>query len=315
MAHIVGLYIHAGHQLLDLAGPLDAFQGANDMSGQALYAFRIISHAGGPIDGAAGARIETIAAAESTCDTLIAVGGKIERMSHPDEIGAMLHLAGGASRIASVCTGAFLLAKAGLLDGKRATTHWSCARRLQQEYPATIVEPDRIFTADGHLWTSAGVSAGIDLALALIEADHGAELARAVARELVVYYRRPGGQSQFSAMAQLEPQSDRMRSVLAFVREHLQESLPIERLAEAACLSPRQFGRVFREETGETPSQAVERLRVEAARARLRDGSEPVEQIAAAVGFSDPERMRRAFVKRYGQPPQAVRRLARALPA
>lgn len=315
MAHVVGFYIHTGHQLLDLAGPLDAFHAANEAAGRDLYALRIFSHSGGTVRGHAGARMESMIAAERGCDTLIVIGGNKDRLRHPDEVEAIRRLAGAASRIASVCTGAFLLAQAGFLDGRRATTHWSCTRRLQEAYPSVIVEPDRIFTSDGPVWTSAGVSAGIDLALAMIEADHGTDLARAVARELVVYYRRPGGQSQFSTMADLEPKSDRMRDVLSFMREHLSEPLPVERLADAAHLSLRQFGRLFREETGETPSQAVERLRVEAARVRLRDGIEPIEQIAAAVGFTDPERMRRAFVKRFGHPPQAVRRLARALPA
>ena len=217
----------------------------------------------------------------------------------------------GTPRLASVCIGAFLLAEAGLLDGRRATTHWSCVRDLRQRFPAVTVEGDRIFVADGPVWTSAGVTAGIDLALALIETDHGRDLVRSVARELVVYHRRPGGQSQFSAMSELEPASDRMRLALAFAREHLAEPLTVERLADAARLSPRQFGRAFHRETGETPARAVERLRVEAARLRLQDGAEPVEFIARAVGFNDPERMRRAFVKRYGQPPQAVRRLDR----
>ena len=171
------------------------------------------------------------------------------------------------------------------------------------------MEPDRIFVADGPVWTSAGVTAGIDLALALVEADHGAVLAREVARELVVYHRRPGGQSQFSALSQMEPDSDRMRLALAFAREHLAEPLPLERLAEAARLSPRQFGRAFRKATGETPAKAVERLRVEAARLRLDEGGEPVELIARAVGFNDPERMRRAFVKPLANP--AVRQACR----
>ena len=237
------------------------------------------------------------------------VGGEIRLIRHPDEAAAVGRLAVHATRIASICTGAFLLAEAGLLNGRRVTTHWSRARDLQQGYPAVTVDADRIFVADGPIWTSAGISAGIDLALALIEADYGVDLARAVARELVVYHRRPGGQSQFSALSQMEPESDRMRMALAFAREHLAEPLSIERLAEAAKLSARQFGRTFRHETGETPAKAIERLRVEAARLRVQEGSEPIEFIARAVGFNDPERMRRAFVKRYGQPPQAMRRV------
>lgn len=258
--------------------------------------------------GNAGVLIDTRPFREAICDMLVVVGGEIERMRYPEEIAAVKHLSAGASRVAGVCTGAFLLAEAGLLDGRRATTHWSCANELRQKYPSVLVQPDRIFVADDPVWTSAGITAGIDLALALIEVDHGIDLARSVARRLVVYHRRPGGQSQFSTLSLLEPESDRMRIALTFAREHLAEPLPLERLAAAVGLSARQFGRRFRQETGETPAQAVERLRVEAARLRLQNGPEPIEVISWAVGFRDPERMRRAFVKRFGQSPQATRR-------
>jgi transcriptional regulator GlxA family with amidase domain len=311
MAHPVDFYVYPGHQLLDLAGPLDAFRAANEAAGKLLYRCRVVSKSGGQVAGNAGIPLGTHAARGNRAATLVVVGGAIAAMTLPGEVAVVKRLAARAVRIASVCTGSFLLAEAGLLTGRLATTHWSCAARLAQRYPLVHVEADRIFVADGRIWTSAGISAGIDLALALIEADHGVELARAVARELVVYHRRPGGQSQFSIMAQLEPASDRMRNVLAFAREHLAETLSLERLAEVARLSARQFGRAFRQETGETPAKAVERLRLEAALCRVREGSEPVEQIAKAVGFNDPERMRRAFVKHYGQPPQAMRRFAR----
>lgn len=312
MTHTIGCYIPPDHQLLDLAGPLDAFDAANKTAGKQLYTWRCLSKAGGFMTSGTGLRIETTPAADdTTCETLLVIGGVIDAMRHPDEVAVVRRLASGALRVASVCTGAFLLAAAGLLDGRRATTHWSRARALQDSFPAVLVEADRIYVADGPVWTSAGITAGIDLALALIEADHGVALARQVSRELVVYHRRPGGQSQFSTLSQLEPESDRMRIALAFAREHLSESLPIERLADAVRLSPRQFSRAFRQQTGETPAKAIERLRAEAAYLRLQDGSEPVEVIARAVGFNDPERMRRAFVTLYGHPPQAIRRLAR----
>ncbi|NEK79388.1 MAG: helix-turn-helix domain-containing protein, partial [Xanthomonas perforans] len=173
-------------------------------------------------------------------------------------------------------------------------------------------EADRIFVVDEAIWTSAGITAGIDLALALLEADHGIDLARSVARQLVVYHRRPGGQSQFAAMSNMEPESDRIRIALTYAREHLAEELPIARLADVAKLSGRQFTRAFRRETGETPAKAVERLRVEAAHVRLREGSEPIELIARMVGFGDAERMRRAFLHIHGQPPQSVRRVHRS---
>ena len=309
MAHHIGFYVPPHHQLLDLAGPLDAFDAANAAAGRHLYGWRVLSRAGGPMTSGTGLRIETTPADDDPLDTLLVIGGATESMRCREEVETVRRLASHAPRVASICTGAFLLAGAGVLDGRRATTHWSRARELHDSFSAVSVEADRIYVADGPVWTSAGVTAGIDLALALIETDHGVELARQVSRELVVYHRRPGGQSQFSALSQMEPESDRMRVALAFAREHLSEPLPIERLADAARLSPRQFGRAFRKETGETPAKAIERLRAEAAYLRLQDGSEPVETIARAVGFNDPERMRRAFVTRYGQPPQAIRRL------
>lgn len=313
MAHYIGFYIPPRHQLLDLAGPLDAFDAANAATGRQLYRWRFLSRTGGPMTSRAGLPIETTPTDDAALDTLLVIGGAMDAMRDEQEVAAVRRLAGRATRIASVCTGAFLLAAAGLLDGRRVTTHWSRARELQDSFPAVSVEADRIYVADDSLWTSAGITAGIDLALALIEADHGVDLAREVSRELVVYHRRPGGQSQFSALSQMEPDSDRMRVALAFAREHLSEPLPVDRLAEAARLSPRQFGRSFRKETGETPAKAIERLRVEAAYLRLQDGSEPVDVIARAVGFNDPERMRRAFLARYGHPPQAIRRMARSL--
>lgn len=229
-------------------------------------------------------------------------------MQTAENIAAAKQLVLKASRVASVCTGAFLLAEIGLLNDRRATTHWYHTEELQSRFPRIKVEGDNIYIEDGHVWTSAGIASGIDLALVIIEKDIGAAVARDVSRLLVVPYRRPGGQSQFSAMSQMEPESDRIRIALKFAREHLAESLPIERLADAARLSLRQFGRAFRRETGETPAKAVERLRVEAACLRLQEGSEPIEQIAQAVGFTDPERMRRAFVRLHGYSPQYARR-------
>ena len=280
-------------------------------AGHTPYELHVISHAGGPVLGNTGLPIETKPIGRRTFDTVVFVGGDIDPMQASENIAAARKLSAKALRVASVCTGAFLLAETGLLDGRKATTHWRYAAQLQSRFPLTKVEGDSIYIADGRIWTSAGIASGIDLALAMIERDMGPEIARAVSRLLVVPYRRPGGQSQFSAMSQMEPESDRIRIALNFAREHLAEALPVERLADAARLSPRQFGRAFRRETGETPAKAVERLRVEAARLRLQDGSEPIEQIALAVGFTDPERMRRAFVKLHGHPPQSIRRQSR----
>jgi transcriptional regulator GlxA family with amidase domain len=220
---------------------------------------------------------------------------------------------GSTRRIASICIGAFTLAQAGLLDGRRATTHWLYGRELQSRFPKIRVEIDRIFIADGPVWTSAGMTAGIDLALGLVERDVGPEAARVVAKALVVHHRRAGGQSQHSALLELDAKSDRVQEALVFARRNLHEPLSVERLAEAARLSPRQFSRVFRIETGQSPARAIENLRLEAARLALEQGRRPIEAIAKETGFGDRERMRRAFLRAFGQTPQAVRNASHPL--
>jgi len=221
--------------------------------------------------------------------------------------------AGGRSsrRLASICTGAFGLADAGLLDGRRVTTHWAFAQELQKRHPLAKVQPDRIFINDGTLWTSAGMTAGIDLMLALVEQDLGVEVARMAAKKLVVYHRRAGGQSQYSALLELAPKSDRIQQALAHARANLRDPLSVEDLAEVAHLSPRQFSRAFKSETGQSPAHAVETLRVEAARLLIDAGGLALNVVASETGFGDPERMRRAFLRTLGQPPQAVRRVAK----
>ncbi|AOJ27857.1 MULTISPECIES: GlxA family transcriptional regulator [Burkholderia] len=310
--HRIGFFICRGYDALDLGGPLSAFNQVATAAGHTPYDLHVISPSGGPIPGNTGLAIDTKPIGRRTFDTVVFVGGDIAPMQTSDNIAAARKLAARTPRVASVCTGAFLLAETGSLDGLRAATHWRYAALMQSRFPRIKVDGDSIYVVDGRVWTSAGIASGIDLALGIIEKDMGAEIARAVSRLLVVPYRRPGGQSQFSAMSQMEPESDRIRIALNFAREHLAEALPVERLAEAARLSLRQFGRAFRRETGETPAKAVERLRVEAARLRLQGGSEPIEQIALAVGFTDPERMRRAFIKLHGHPPQAIRRESRS---
>ena len=217
-----------------------------------------------------------------------------------------------ARRVCSVCSGAYILAQAGVLDGKRATTHWGRSPDFQKRYPAVKLEPDCIYTHDGKVWTSAGITAGIDLALALIADDLGEEVSRRAAQELVVYHRRPGGQSQFSALLDIERVEGRFTPLLAWMRERLDEELSVEALASQAAMSPRNFSRAFLAETGITPAKAVERLRLESARERVEHSAEPIDVVARRVGFGDPERMRRAFVRAFGQPPQALRRMARA---
>ncbi|MEO7718023.1 MAG: GlxA family transcriptional regulator [Capsulimonas sp.] len=307
----IGFLIYNEHQMLDLSGPLCAFQVAARASGDEAYRLHVLSVSGERVRSTVGLVLETEALGDVALDTLIVVGGAGSRLLGDGEISAIRGAALKTARVASVCTGAFVLAKCGLLDGRRATTHWRFAAQLQRDYPNVQVAGDLIFSKDGHVWTSAGITAGVDLALALIEEDLGPAVSRAVAQELVVYHRRPGGQSQFSAMLEMTPESDRIRLALGFARDHLTEPIPIERLAAVACLSVRQFQRAFKRETGETPAKAIERLRAEAARSRVENETEGIETIAASVGFSDPERMRRAFLRLYGAPPQAIRRSAR----
>ncbi|MDX7953878.1 helix-turn-helix domain-containing protein [Lichenihabitans sp. Uapishka_5] len=309
--HRIAFFLSPGFQMLDLAGPLCAFQSAMLTTEAKAYDLRTLSVEGGLVASNSGVGTTTQPAGIDAADTLIMVGGDIAPMLDAQQTNAFRVAASGARRVASVCTGAFMLAELGLLNGRTATTHWQQVARLQRDYPRVRVEGDRIFVADGWAWTSAGISAGIDLALAIIEADLGLAASQSVARDLVVYHRRSGGQSQFSALSDLDGETDRIRATLRFVREHIAEPLPAERLAEAACLSLRHFGRAFKRETGETPAKAVERIRVEVACLRIEQGMEPIEVIARSVGFSDSERMRRAFVRLFGIPPQGFRRATR----
>ena len=310
----IAFLVFPDFNILDLTGPLAAFDVPTHRQDPAPYRLQVISGPGGAIASSSGLAVLTQPCALAAFDTLIAVGGAgvYAAAGDPVLVEFVKRAAAGSRRAASVCSGAFLLAAAGLLDGRRVTTHWQRATRLQREYPKVRVDSDRIFIRDGTVWTSAGITAGIDLALALIEDDLGTEVSRHAARELVVYHRRAGGQSQFSTLLELDPASERIRRALSHAREHLHESLGVEQLAAVACLSTRQFGRAFLAETGQTPAKAIERLRAEAARLRVENGQEPIELIANAVGFTDPERMRRAFVRVFGQPPQGMRRSARA---
>ena len=314
MTRRISFVVAPKFELLDLSGPMCAFSFARDVYG-APYEAGVFSCAGGPVLCSAGFPIGTAEASEvSHDDTIIVVGGSKAHIAGQDpEIGELLRiLAPTSQRLASICTGAFYLAEAGVLNGHRATTHWRWAPVLQARYPGVLVNADRIYVKDRNIWTSAGITAGIDMALALIEADFGLEISKSVARDLLVYHRRPGGQSQFSTILDLEPSSGRVRDALMFAREHLGETLSVDRLAEAACVSNRQFSRIFHKETGETPARAIERLRAEVARPRVEDSREPIEAIAVEVGFGDVESMRRSFVRLFGQSPQTVRRVARA---
>jgi transcriptional regulator GlxA family with amidase domain len=313
IARHVAFFIYPNFDLIDLSGPLEAFSTATDMA-PGSYRMSVMSLGGGEVESSTGLRVMSQETAARAIDTLVIVGdpGMSDRKMSPEAIDFIRVAAAGARRTASVCMGAFLLAATGLLDGRRATTHWRFAAKLQAMYPAVHVDGDRIFLNEQGVWTSAGMTAGIDMTLALIEEDLGRDISRAVARMLVVYYRRPGGQLQYSSLLELEPTSDRIRRVLKFAREHLSEPLSVERLAEVAHLSVRQFSRAFLAATSMCPAKAIERLRVEAARCMVEDSQDTLQKIARAVGFAEPERMRQSFIRVLGHPPRMLRLAARA---
>lgn len=306
----IAVLVFPGFQILDLAA-IAAFELANLHLCDAFYRVRLLSENGGMVWSSCGVAVDSGRFAATKSDTLV-MTGSITVTPTSAKLCRFLRSGVRASRrVASICTGAFILADAGVLDGRRATTHWAFAQELQKRYPDVKVQPDRIFINDGPIWTSAGMTAGIDMTLALVEADLGVEVARAVARKLVVYHRRAGGQSQYSALLELEPKSDRIQKTLTYARAHLHRGLSVEDLAEVANLSPRQFSRTFKSETGRSPARAIENLRVEAARALIDAGNHALAVIAKETGFGDTERMRRAFLRVLGQPPQSVRRIAR----
>jgi transcriptional regulator GlxA family with amidase domain len=310
----IGLLIFPDFQLLDAAGPITAFEIAGRYGGGA-YGLNVLSASGGSVRSSSGVAMSAIGLGEAPpLDTLIVSGGDGVDRAASDSV--VLDYVRAASkslrRVASVCSGALLLAEAGLLEGRRATTHWSRTAQFKRRYPRVRLEPDRIFTRDGAVWTSAGITAGIDLCLALIADDLGEAIARSTAQQMVVYRQRPGGQSQFSALLEIERRDGRFAALLGWMREHLDTPLTVDDLAAQVAMSPRNFARRFVEETGVTPARAVERLRTEAARDCVETGLDPMDQIAVRAGFGDVERMRCAFLRAFGQPPQALRRAARA---
>jgi len=305
--HKVGFIVFPGFSPINFAAT-SVFETANWQIGKPEYQLTLLSEDGGPIATSLGSQIQTVSFKRRAFDTVI-VGGGIEPPSATPGLVKYLQSAIHRSRrIASICTGALVLAEAGLLDGRRATTHWNAAREMKRRYPRIAMEEDRIFIADGPLWTSAGMSAGLDLALAMVENDLGVEIARAVARTLVVYHRRAGGQSQFSTLLDLDAQSDRIQNALTYAKKNLSSPLSVIGLAKAAFLSPRQFSRVFREETGRSPAQAIQQLRVESARLMMETGRFSAEEIARKNGFGNRERMRRSFLRAFGHSPRAIQR-------
>jgi transcriptional regulator GlxA family with amidase domain len=297
--------------------PLFVFEAANMVLGEAFYDMHVVSASGGQLLNSFGMRVETERGADVVLDTLL-IGAPPDIAKPSLEVIDFLQRASASTRrIASICVGAFILGEAGLLDGRRATTHWLYGQELQRRYPKARVDVDRVYIADGKIWTSAGMTAGIDLALGLVERDLGPGKAREIARMMVLHHRRAGGQSQHSALLDLdvEVRSDRVQAVLQYARRNLSGNLSVERLSAVACLSPRQFSRLFRLETGVSPAKAVENLRLEAARFLLEQGRLPIETIAFDTGFGDRERMRRSFLRAYGQSPQSIRKAADSLVA
>ncbi|MEB0306541.1 helix-turn-helix domain-containing protein [Cryobacterium sp. GrIS_2_6] len=295
-------------QILDVTGPLEVFSTASRFLPIARYATELVSTDGGPVLSTSGLEFATgpIDAVVGNIDTLVVAGGRDmeEAAGDPRLVDSIRRLALVSRRVASVCSGAFLLAAAGLLDGRRATTHWAECEVLGRAYPEVMVDPDAIYVQDGNVWTSAGVTAGIDLALALVADDHGRKAAATVARRLVVYLRRSGGQAQFSALLAAQSANDEpIRDVLAWLPDNLTADLSISGMATRAHLSERQFSRVFKSEVGITPAEHVEAVRMEAACSLLETTMLTVEEIARACGFGTPETMNRAFRRRLNTTP------------
>jgi transcriptional regulator GlxA family with amidase domain len=314
--HVV-LFGFEGVQLLDLAGPADVFDAASRVvkanGVEPAYRLTIATAGGGAVRASSGMRIEAdadLAAVDpGEVDTLLIAGGRGRvALEDSDLVAALPGVAAGARRVGSVCGGAFLLAAAGLLDGRRVTTHWAGCDELARRYPAVTVEPDRIYVRDGHVITSAGVTAGIDLALALVEDDHGIEVARTVARWLVVFLQRPGGQSQFSQrLAAPVPSESPIRPLVDGIVADPAGDHRVPALAARASLSERQLSRLFVKQAQTTPARFVERIRVEAARERLEQSGASVDAVAAGCGFGSAETMRRAFLRVLGVGPGEYR--------
>lgn len=299
-------------QILDVTGPSEVFAIADRICSGA-YSIELVAPDPGELQSSGSLRLvadRDIEHCTGPIDTLLVAGGLGVRAAMKDRL--LLDWLGGAAvrsrRVASVCTGAFLLAQAGLLDGRRATTHWSACRRLAEDYPSVQVELDSIFVRDGSTYTSAGISAGIDLALALVEEDLGSRVALQIARTLVLFMRRPGGQAQFSNT--LESQSVQisgLRELQAWIADHLDDDLSVSALAQRAFMSPRNFARVFASQTGQTPGRYVESLRIERARTLLQGGERTIEGVAMACGFGTVETLRRSFSRRLGVSPSDYR--------
>ena len=314
----VSIVTYPGIEIIDLTGPMEVFAFANNalqrsgLCSEPAYPMQVLAATSGPVTSSCGLRIiadKAYSDVQDGIDTLLIAG--------TPEVSCLLcdpalqdwvrTMAPKVRRLASVCTGAFLLAESGLLDGRRATSHWDYCDWLARDYPSVNVEPDRIFVRDGSISTSGGVTSGIDMVLSMVEEDWGSEVALLVARYLVVFLKRPGGQSQFSAYLTSEATHPDLKELQAWIVLHLTEDLRVEALAERMCMSPRNFARFFLTETGMTPAKFVEMARIDAARHYLGSTQKSIEIVADKSGFGDPERMRRAFIRQLGVNPQSYR--------
>jgi len=312
--HRVGYLLTEGFQVMALATQ-SVFEFANIVTGKAVYKVQNFSQAGGIVSSSLGLHVDTLPLTQAGLADSWLVAGTLTPLTLPDAdvLHSVRGLADGARRVAGICTGSFVLAQAGVLDNRRVATHWAFAPALRRMHPSVNVEDDRIFIIDGPVWTSAGMTAGVDMALGMVEKDLGSEIARSVAHRLVMHQRRSGGQSQHSELLSLSPKSDRIQSALDYARKHLNRPLSVEELAEVVHLSPRQFTRVFTAETGQSPAKAIESLRLEAARLLIEQSSHSLDVVARETGFRDRRHMREVFMRGFGVPPQAVRRDSRRM--
>jgi len=312
---VIEVLTYPAVKLLDVSGPAQVFATANDrsaaMGGARPYVLKIVAQGGEGATTSAGVALAAgpLTQRGEALDTLLVAGGEGSEAAaeNPVLIDWVRERASQARRIVSVCTGAVLLAAAGLLDGRRAATHWQYCARLAQRFPAVRIEPDPIFVRDGPVWTSAGVTAGIDLALALVQEDLGRSVALAVARDLVVFLKRPGGQAQFSASLALQAAEDKFGALHDWIKGHLADDLSLAVLADKANMSERSFSRHYAEATGHTPARAIELLRVEVARSLLLESRLPVKRVAERCGFGSEETMRRSFLRLLAVTPQDYR--------
>lgn len=307
MRREIAIVVFPGFQLLDAAGPVAVFEMAERFR-PGSYAISVLASGGGVVPSSSGVCMVAAPLEKGRYDTVIVAGGNLAQVEEGQlDIAALLG-DDGWRRAAGVCSGAFFLAQAGLLDGRRATTHWAAAERFRECYPKVRLDADLMFVRDGNVWTSAGISAGIDLALALVEDDLGPGIARRAAQQLVVHQRKHGGQSHYSARVDQGGKTGRFSELIGWMRAHLAEPMTVERMAERAAMSPRHFARAFAAEIGATPAKVVEGLRLEAARIAVETSHTHLDHIAASSGFGDASRMRRAFVRAFGASPQSMRR-------